>query len=129
MDFIIHGELVADHGPVRHRPPTPFLVQFSDPQIEQLQQRVLVGKGALFRDLSETGIDTFNGVGRVHDLADRAAIVEQLSHMDPVSYPYVNGARVSAPCRPKSLKLCLCSRETGRAVDLLQVSSKSFIFF
>ena len=129
MDFIINGELVADHGPIWHRPPTPFLVQFRDPQVEQLQQRVLVGKGALFRDFSETGIDTFNGVCRVHDLANCAAIVEQLGHMDPVSYPYVNGARVSAPCRPKSFKLCLRSRETGRAVDLLQVSGKSLIFF
>lgn len=94
MDFIIHCELVADLGPIRRRQPTPFLVQFRDP-----------------------------------NLADRAAVVEQLGHMDPVSYPCVNGARVSDPRSPKSLKFCLRSRKAWCAVVLLQVSGKSLIFF
>ena len=42
--------------------------------------------------------------GGVHDPADGAAIVEQLGHMAPVSYPYVNGSGINAPGDPETLK-------------------------
>lgn len=125
----IHGELVANHAPVRHRAVCPFFVKLRKAKIERFQDCVLTGKSTFLCHLPKAGIHRLNRVRGVHDLPNGAAIIEKLLLMDPVSDPHVYRSGILAPGLLESLKFCFCRPEAWGTVDLLELCGISLVVF
>ena len=125
----IHGKLVANHGPVGCRTVCPFFIKLRKPKIECFQNGVLTGEGSFFGYLSKAGIHRLNRVCSVHDLPNRAAVIEKLLHVDPVSDPHVYRPGILAPGLFEPLKFCFCRPEARSAIDLLELRSVCLVIF
>ena len=125
----IHGELVANHGPVRHRTVCPFFVKLRKAKIERLQDGIFTGEGSFLCHLPKTGIHCLDRVRGVQDFPNSAAVIEKLLHMGPVSDPYVYRPGILAPGLLESLKFCFCRLETRGTIDLLELRGISLVVF
>ena len=89
----------------------PLFVELYDPQIEDLIYCHIIGKGTFLCYFPEAGIDTFDGIGRVHDLAHGTTVVKELLYMLEIVFPHGYSTGIS---RPFFLQLgerlpgCLC---------------------
>ena len=75
----------------------PLFVEFGDSKIEHFKQSVFAGKGTLFGNLTEAGINALNCVGGVHNLSDSAAVIKKLLDVINVAFPDINGSWVLRP--------------------------------
>ncbi len=91
-----------EHGlPVlhRHRPPFGNVVQR---QIEQFEQRLIAGeRSSILRNLAQTHVYRFDGVGRVNDAPDLRRVIEERRDAIPVPAPRLHDRRVL--CSPLTL--------------------------
>ena len=69
-EAVIQDKLIADERPVGDRAVSPLFLQLNDAKIKQFENRIVVGKRAAFSDFAKTGINSLNGVGRIHNLAN-----------------------------------------------------------
>ncbi len=72
----VYLQLVSNERPIRNPATLPLLLQLIDQQEQKLEQLVLIGEITLVCYLTEAGIHTLHRVRCVHDLADRASVIE-----------------------------------------------------
>lgn len=83
----LNGKAVECRRPVSHRL-GPLLGDVPDRQVEQLVQRVSVGKQVtVSADLAKRAVERLDGVGGVDDLADVVGVVEERDYVFPVGFP------------------------------------------
>lgn len=70
-ESVIQKKLISNERPVSNGAICPLFLQVNDAKIKQLENRMVVRKGTAFSDLAKAGIDSLNGIGSVHDLANR----------------------------------------------------------
>ena len=69
-ESVVGEKLIANERPVGDRAVSPLFLQLNDAKIKQFENRIIVRKRAAFSDLAKTGINSLNGVGRIHNLAN-----------------------------------------------------------
>ena len=104
-----------------------LFLQFYDAKIKQFENGIVVRKCAAFCHLAKTGIDRLNGIGRVHNLANRRRIVKKLFDVGKTTFPDGNHTRIFTPNLSETLEFDAASFEAWCTVNFFQVSGEDLV--
>ena len=104
-ESVVGEKLIANERPVSNGSLCPLFLQLKDAKIKQFENRIIVRKRAAFSDLAKTGINSLNGVGRIHNLANCRGVIKKLLDVSKTAFPDGNRTRMFTPDLAETLKL------------------------
>ena len=104
--------MIANKRP--DRAVSPLFLQLNDSKIKQFENGIVVRKSAALSNLAKTGIDSLNGVGRVHNLAHRRRVFKKLLDVGKTPLPDGNRTGIFRPDLAQTFKFDAASQNPIR---------------
>ena len=98
-----------------------FFLQLNDAKIKQFEDGIVVRKCATFGYLAKAGIDRLNGVGCIHNLANRRRVIEKLLDVGETAFPDTNRAGILTQDLAETLEFDSASFKARCAIDFFQM--------
>jgi len=95
-------------------------LQLKDAKIKQFENGIVVRKCAALCHLAKTGINRFNGIGRVHNLANHRRELKKLLDIGKTTFPDGNRAGIFCPDLAEKLEFDAASFETRYSINFFK---------
>ena len=104
-----------------------LFLQFYDAKIKQFEKGIIIRERAALSYLAKTGIDSLNGVGRVHNLAHRRRKLKKLFDVGKAPFPDSNHTRIFTPNLSEPLEFYAASFKARCTINFFQVRGEELV--